>query len=117
MKKLMSILFFLILGVATVHAQEPAPLPDTVGDKVKQGDPEVKNPPPTVNYLSDAVKITSAEIPAAVKRTLQSGTEYAGWERGTVYKDKSGSTYIVEIKEADRTRVFRFDKAGKPVLD
>ena len=63
MKKLMSILFFLILGVATVHAQEPAPLPDTVGDKVKQGDPEVKNPPPTVNYLSDAVKITSAEIP------------------------------------------------------
>jgi hypothetical protein len=118
MKKLLLILlgcFF--LNVATVNAQEPAPLPDTVGDKVKQGDPEVKNPPPSVNYLSDAVRITSKEIPAAVKRTLESGTQYTGWERASIYKDKDGNKYIVEMKDADTTRVFRFGKDGKPLFD
>lgn len=117
MKKIVMLLISVVLINFAVSAQEPAPLPDTVGDKIKQGDPEVKNPPLSVNYLSDATRITSKEIPAGVKRTLESGSQYVGWERAAVYKDKTGSTYIIEMKEADRTRVFRLDKYGKPIID
>ena len=118
MKKIiLTIISALIISVAAVNAQEPTPQLDTVSTPVKEGDPEVKTPPPNVNYLHGMTRITSAEIPAAIKQTLESGSQYAGWERASVYKNKSGKTYVIEIKEADRTRIFRFDKNGKPILD
>jgi hypothetical protein len=106
-----------MIGLAAVNAQEPTPLSDTVKDPVKQGDPEVKNQPLNINYLNGMVKITPKELPAPVKQTLEAGSQYQGWERASLYKNKAGDSFIVEMKEGDRTKIFRFDKTGKPVLD
>jgi hypothetical protein len=115
MKKFMTFLIsVLIIGIAAANAQSPAPEPDTLKE-VKQTDPEAKNLPQDNQYTKDHVKITSGEIPAEVKRTLESGTQFQGWERGTFYKSKSGNLYTLEITKGDTTRTYRFDSSGKPV--
>lgn len=104
----------LVLGLCVSKAQSPAPEPDTL-KQVKQTDPEAKTIPRDANYTRDQVKITSTEIPASVRRTLESGAGYAGWERAIIYKNKSGNLYTVEITKGDTTRTYRFDRLGKPV--
>lgn len=117
MKKLISVLAGLLITIAAVHAQSPAPEPDTLRDPVKQTDPEGGVLPKDVNYTDDHQKITPKQLPAGVRQTLESGTQYDGWEKASVYKNKSGSVYIVEITKADTTRTFRFDKLGRPVKE
>lgn len=115
------LLFFiavLIAGVAASSAQSPAPEPDTLKE-VKQTDPEPKNIPQEddANYSKDQVRITSKQIPAAVIRTLESDIQYEGWETATIYKNKAGNVFTVEIRNGDTTRTFRFDAAGRPGKD
>jgi hypothetical protein len=111
-------LFLLLFGtVALVNAQSPVPEPDTLKNPVRQTDPVPQTLPADANYTANAIKITSTELPDAVKRSLNDGAEYEGWQKGTAYKTKDGKTYIVEMREADTLRVFRFDKAGKLILE
>src|SRR5687767_6319291 len=89
MKKSLILLVSILMGMAAANAQSPAPEPDTLKE-VKQTDPEAKNLPHDTHYTKDQVKITSKQIPAGVKRTLESGTQFEGWEKGSFYKNKSG---------------------------
>jgi hypothetical protein len=102
------------MGMAAANAQSPAPEPDTLKE-AKQTDPEAKNLPHDTHYTKDHVKITSKQIPAGVKRTLESGSQFEGWEKGSFYKNKSGNLYTLEITKGDTTRTYRFDASGKPV--
>jgi hypothetical protein len=117
MRKILLIIVGLITAVAAVVAQTPAPEPDTLRDPVKQTDPEPKTLPPNSHYIDDAVKITPQQIPTAVKQTLESGTSYTGWEKASLYKNKSGTVFIIEITKGDTTRTFHFDKLGRPVKE
>src|SRR5688500_663863 len=115
MKKFMILLVsMLAIGMAAANAQSPAPEPDTLKE-AKQTDPEAKNLPQDTHYTKDQIKITSKEIPAGVKRTLEASTQYEGWERASIYKNKSGNLYMLEITKGDTTHTYRFDSAGKPV--
>jgi hypothetical protein len=118
MKKLVSILTGLFITIAAVYAQSPAPEPDTLRDPVKQTDPEGKVSPPEINYTdADHQKITPKQVPAGVRQTLESSPQYEGWEKASLYKNKSGSVFVVEITKADTTRTYRFDKLGRPVKE
>jgi hypothetical protein len=109
---------FLLLGpVVYSHAQSPVPDPDTLKNHVKQTDPVPQTMPQDANYTAEKIKITSAEFPQAVKKALSAGSEYQGWEKGTAYKSKDGKMYLLEMSEADTTRVFRFDATGKLILE
>src|SRR5688572_3860649 len=103
MKKISMLLLVLFFSSAAVLAQSPAPEPDTL-KTVKQTDPEAKNPPSHTNYRTDQIKITPSEIPAGVKRALESSSQYAGWEKASIFKSKAGDLYTVEISRADTTR-------------
>jgi hypothetical protein len=116
MKKLASILAGLFI-TAAAYAQSPAPEPDTLRDPVKQTDPEGRVLPRSANYAEDHQRITSKQIPAGVRQTLESSPEYEGWERAMIYKNKSGNSYIIEITKADTTKTYRFDKLGRPVKE
>jgi hypothetical protein len=116
MKKISIFLCGLLVSLATLYAQTPAPDPDTLRD-VKQTDPEVEHLPSDINYRDGQIKITPAQLPAEVKQTLQSGSEYEGWEKAAVYKSKNNGRYTVEITKADTARIFRFDKLGRPVKE
>lgn len=65
---------------------------------------------------SDMVMVKTTEIPASLRATLQSD-EYSGWENGTVYRTKNNDQYLVEIKDGDQTKTYRFDKNGKPLRE
>jgi hypothetical protein len=116
MKVIYSILFFSFCAIGASHAQSPVPEPDTVKNQIRQTDPVPQNVPQE-NYASDRLKITSAELPEEVKKTLSAGSEYTGWEKGSAYKTKDGKTFIVEMSAADTIRTFRFDKTGRLILD
>lgn len=116
MKTIYAFLFFLFTaGVAC--AQEPVPEPDTLKNQVNQKDPTPDNLPPDANYTTDKIKIEAAELPAPVRRTLESGADYRGWQKGSAYKSKDGSMFILQMTEADTTRTYRFNKQGKLILE
>lgn len=114
MKKLIMTFAGIFFFAATALAQTPIPDPDTLKDPVKQTDPDVKVGPKDTNYKADRIRITPAEIPRAVKRTLESSSTYSGWEKAAVYKNENGSMFYVEIATGESVHTFRFDQAGKP---
>jgi hypothetical protein len=116
MKKLVIFLTGMLLAMAA-YAQSPVPDPDTIPDPVKQTDPASGVRPQNMNYANDHVKITPKQVPAAIVRTLESGSQYVGWEKGAVYKNKSGSVFTIEITHADTTKTYRFDTMGRPVQE
>ena len=117
MKTLYLFLFFALGTVAYSNAQSPVPEPDTLKNQVRQTDPVPQTMPQDANYTAEKIKITSAEFPQAVKKTLSAGSEYQGWEKGTAYKSKDGKIFLLEMSEGDTTRIFRFDATGKLLLD
>lgn len=115
--KTIYLLFLLLFGAtAVVNAQSPVAEPDTL-KAPKQTDPVPQTPPQDANYTADKIKITSAEFPESVKRSLNDGPEYEGWQKGTAFKSKDGNMFILEMREADTVRIFRFDKNGKLILE
>lgn len=116
MKLIYSITFFLCTA-AVGYAQSPVAEPDTLKNQVRQIDPVPQTMPQDANYNANNIKITSAELPDAVKKSLSAGAEYEGWEKGTAYKSKDGKMYVLEMREADTVRTFRFDRSGKLILD
>ena len=118
MKKMIILLAAVFsISLAAVRAQTPTPDPDTVSSPVKQTDPEVDVMPREINYAGGMIRITPEQLPKAVKQTLETFTIYDGWQKSKTYKDQEGKLFLVEINEGDRTRIFRFDKNGKPFFD
>jgi hypothetical protein len=92
------------LGALAVQAQD-GPKKDTTLIQQSQ------------NYREDMVKITSDDIPAAVRSTLQ-GSQYKGWETSNIFRNSTSDTYIVEIEGDDRQiKVYKFDANGRPIKD
>ena len=73
---------------------------------------------PSQNYRpgQDLIKITSEDLPAAVRSALH-GSEYKGWETATIYRNSGSDMYVVEIEEVDRIKIFKFDANGNPIKD
>jgi hypothetical protein len=117
MKTIYLIFFLFSIGIVFAHAQSPVPEPDTLKNQVRQIDPVPQTMPPDANYTANAIKITSAEFPEPVKRSLNDGAEYEGWQKGAAYKSKDGKMFILEMREADTVRVFRFDNTGKLIIE
>ena len=110
-----AVLFFATLFFAGVAlAQNPVPELDTTQIPVEQGDPALKTFSPET-YLKDFKRIMPDELPAPVRTTLDAGTQYSGWQRAPIYKNKKGDRFVLEIPSDDRTERFQFDAQGKPV--
>ncbi|HEY0651677.1 MAG TPA: hypothetical protein VGD65_01070 [Chryseosolibacter sp.] len=108
---------FLFGAIVYAHGQSPVPEPDTLKNQVRQVDPVPQTMPHDANYTANKIKITSTELPEGVKRSLNAGSEYEGWQKGTAYKSKDGKEFILEMREADTLRIFRFDKNGKLLIE
>ncbi len=117
MKAIYFSILFLLAAAVHVQAQSPVPEPDTLKNQVRQTDPVPQNMPPDANYTATSIKITTTEFPDQIKKTLNDGAEYEGWQKGTAYRSKDGKMYILEMRDADTVRTFRFDKAGKLILE
>lgn len=102
-------LFFagmLLIGVAASFAQV-----DTTAAQGPQTDQQTDQ---GKNYRKDLVKIQSSELPENLRTTLK-GSQYKGWEKGTIYRNKSNDGFLIDTRESGKTRTFRFDASGKPI--
>ena len=108
------ILVALMLASGTALAQTPTPEMDTTKTPIKQTDPPLKVQPSN-DYLENHLRIMPEELPEPVKRTLESGTQYSGWERAVIFRKEDGKEFVVEITEGNKTESFRFDRQGKPL--
>jgi hypothetical protein len=125
MKKLIVLGAGLLLASVITHAQvdtTSAPQRSTPQQSTPQVTPQQQesqnatDPAKTKIDTKNMVRIQAAEVPASLKRTLQA-PEYAGWESGTLYKDKSNNHYILQIQDGGKTRTHHFGSDGKPVAD
>ena len=62
----------------------------------------------------DMIVIKASEMPIPLKTTLEA-IEYQGCEKGTIYRTKLNDMFLIEIKDGDRVRSYRFDANGKPL--
>jgi hypothetical protein len=97
-------------GAAMAQATQPT---DSTGSQVNQTPNQNQNQTQNQNYKKDMLKVKSNEVPASLKTTLQ-GTEYKGWETGTIYRNQNSDMYLLEGKDG---KTYRFDAQGKKIED
>jgi hypothetical protein len=101
----------MVVGAIAVHAQDSTnvatPPAAPTQDQTQQDQ---------MNYKKDMTVIQSSEVPSSLRTTLQ-GDQYKGWENGTIYRNGTNDMYMIEMHDGDKTKMFRFDKNGKPVKD
>ena len=101
MKRIMlTIVGMLMIGMAAVNAQA-----DTTRTKSSELQMNTQVP-------KDFVMITSDDVPASLKTTLQE-SEYTGWEKGTLYQNKGTNQYLVRIGTGNDVKAYYFDRYGK----
>lgn len=73
----------------------------------------------TGNYKTwrdeDKVIVSTGEIPVHLRTTL-SDKKYEGWEKSSIYRNRSTNEYLVEIRNGDEVRTYYFDKDGKAIV-
>lgn len=94
-----------------------AQIADTT-EVIREGNPQVIEPQlaQSTNYTKDMVRIKAADVPKPVQQALQSAM-YKGWENAALYRSKSSDMYLVEMKDGDMTKTYRFDRNGKPIKE
>lgn len=70
----------------------------------------------TQNYTKDMVKITSTDLPEAVRQTL-AAPQYQGWDSSPIYRSKDNDLYIIEMGTGAEAKTFRFGADGKPIIE
>jgi hypothetical protein len=120
MKKLMlTVAGLLIVSVMAANAQVTQDTTQTEQPPTEQpptDQPTTDQPTESPNLAEDPnmEMIQSSDVPASLRSTLQ-GTEYAGWENGQVYRNKSTNEFIVQIGEDADKKTYTFDSNGKRV--
>lgn len=114
----MKTVLILFAGVFLVNMTVQAQVePDTIAN-VREGNPQVVAPKlvQEQGYTTDMIRVKAADVPAAVQQALK-GTEYKGWENTNLFRSKSGDLYLIEMKDGDMTKTYRFDRRGKPIKE
>lgn len=68
------------------------------------------------NFKKDMIVIPAAQVPASLRSTLQ-GAQYKGWENGTIYRNQSSDMFMVEMRDGNHAKIYRFDQNGKAIKD
>jgi len=103
MKKLILITSCVVLFAATSFAQQDT---TKTKDKTKQSDQIRTNPE---QDLKGWTRVESTEVPANLRETL-SGTQYSGWETGTVYRNEAGDMYSLRTSDRNNPKIYYFAK-------
>lgn len=77
---------------------------------------QLGNQSETSAWRKDMLNIQSSEVPSSIRKTLNDPM-YAGWENSNINRNKSQDEYVVEVLSGSTTKVYRFDKNGKPLTD
>ena len=107
----------LVSGAFAVNGQDTAKItPAPVPVEQDQTSPQNQAEQDQANFKKDMIIIPASEIPASLRGTLQ-GSQYKGWENGTIYRNQSSDMFMVEMRDGNQTKIYRFDQNGKAVKD
>lgn len=110
MKKLMLLAGGMLMMATITFAQDST--------SIKKSEPT--QPEQTVTTPAagpqDMIKITSTDLPDAVKQTL-GAPQYQGWESAPIYRSKNNDLYVIEMKNGTEAKMFKFGADGKPILE
>lgn len=67
-----------------------------------------------IELQDELVKITTDELPDAVKQTLASA-DYQGWAVDEAYHNKTKDHYELKVKKEAETKTLKFGKDGKEI--
>lgn len=120
-KQIVFVAGLLLAGASVSFAQVDTTNTRSNDASASQANPAISGQPqqsqqPDQNYRKDMSKIKSSEVPANLKQTL-SGSQYSGWEQGTIYRSKNNDAYVLEMNTNGQTQVHRFGADGKPSRD
>ena len=104
------------IAAFAVNAQDTTKLTAPLPVQQDQTTPQSQVLKDQANFKKDMIVIPSAEVPASLRSTLQ-GSQYKGWEKGTIYRNQSSDMFMVEMRDGDQTRIYRFDQNGKAIKD
>lgn len=114
----MKYLFSLLLMLPVLVVAQQKDLTDTLefryGLPVSEDDTsdEVRSDEDPANQW---LEVRHSEIPRKLRRILDRKDIYEGWDKGTVYYDKSIDQYLVRMKVGDATRTYGFAANGDQV--
>lgn len=115
MKKLVLVTACAALIAASSYAQTPTQdsTKRSTSQQPTQSD-QLRNKSSEDQGLKGWTRIQANEVPESLRQTLSSGTQYNGWQTGTVYRNEAGDMYTVRIG-TDKTnqKTYYFDKNGK----
>ncbi|HZY80102.1 MAG TPA: hypothetical protein VFE50_11305 [Cyclobacteriaceae bacterium] len=110
MKKLILVTAGVALFSAASFAQQ-----DTTRRSQSQSQPQQSQQSEQLRNRDDMKGWTAVQqdqIPAELRTTL-GGSQYKGWESGTIYKNQAGDTYAVQTMDGTNQKTYYFDKSGK----
>lgn len=67
-----------------------------------------------IELQHELVKITTDQLPDAVKQTLASA-DYQGWAVEEAYHNKTKDHYELKVKKEAETKTLKFSKDGKEI--
>lgn len=67
-----------------------------------------------VEQTDELVKITTDDLPEAVKKTLATA-DYNGWTVEEAYHNKTKDHYELKVKKETETKTLKFSKEGKEI--
>jgi len=106
-----------MLGIVAVNAQQV----DTTGTRSTQQPSATEQPSATPQQSDQYIQkdyevVKSTDVPSSLRTTLK-GSEYTGWESGSVYRNKTTNGYMGRVGSGDQTKNYYFDKGGKRIQD
>jgi hypothetical protein len=108
----------MIAGASVAYAQDST----TISIPPPPVQPQDQATPPDqvrqdqMNFKKNMVVIQPSDVPASLRTTLK-GSQYKGWEGGVIYRNQTSDMFMVEMRDGNQTRLYRFDQNGKPVKD
>jgi hypothetical protein len=107
----------LVIAAFAANAQDTTKLvPPPPPVQQDQTAPQNQTQKDQANFKKDMIVIPSAQVPASLRSTLQ-GSQYKGWENGVIYRNQSSDMFMVEMRDGNQTKVYRFDQNGKAIKD
>lgn len=100
-------------ALAQVDTSRTRPV-DTTG-VINQNDVYTQELPKDLGPPKDSVRVMRAALPGRLRRRLQRGEQYRGWEDAEIYLNRNTGLYMVYLRDSAITRVYGFDSGGKPV--
>ena len=106
----------MVIAAFAANAQDTTKLDPSPPVQQDQTSPQNQVQKDQANFKKDMIVIPSAQVPASLRSTLQ-GSQYKGWENGTIYRNQTSDMFMVEMRDGNQTKIYRFDQNGKAIKD